>query len=375
MLGLSYGLRMLLRKSGTAHALLSIALLTAIITSMTSIINYLIFQTESLGNLVNTGGTYIILNRNSTTISDSCLNANLLEKLSDIDGIEYLLPQRLLPANLTTRLSTNLIYVRGVNAEIFLKLRHASLNGTIAKDSTEANVGEIIANIFSIKVGDEIDLAFKRFHIKVKVVGIFRSRTQSDTEIIIPMETINTLTKENNTFSLIELTLRNEVNIQETLNQISQALSGDVKILQAQQPKEFIQQVNMQTLTFLNTLSTIVYIVVAIASYIIATKTTIEASYEFTMLRVLGAGRKHLFTLIILYVATIALLGSAFGIALGTVTAQAASTLLRWLRPAVNVMPFTEVDQATRILLSTLTSSIIGSLHPSLKPTHMERTL
>jgi ABC-type lipoprotein release transport system permease subunit len=282
-----------------------------------------------------------------------------------------MLPQKMLTVNLTVNSGSRTVQIRGVgDVGCFLKARGAYLNGTAAKNWTEADAGEMLARVFSISLGEEVSLTVGERHVKVRVVGVFRSQTQSDVELVVPMETVNMLAGNNVTVSLIEFSLKEGVDSREALGQIAQLLPENVKIVQAQQLKEFTLQINMQVMNFLNIWSIAVYAVVAAASYIAATRLITESTYELAMLTAIGAKKRLAFTLILAYTITIALLGSILGIALGTAGTQAASTMLRWIMPSVDVTPFLEAEQALQTLLLTLTSSIIGCIYPALKSAH-----
>jgi len=362
------GYKMLLRKGGTAQSILAIALLVAIIASTNSIVNYLSLQSEILAGLVNPCGTYLILSLNSTATTDSQLPADLTAKLSNLSFVKNVLPQRMLTVNLTTNSSSRTAQIRCVgDVGGLLKARGAYLNGTAAKNWTEANAGEILARVFSISLGDEVSLTVGERHVKVRVVGVFRSQTQSDAELVAPMETANMLAGNNDTVSLIEFSLKEGVDSREALGQIAQLLPENAQLVQAQQLKEFAQQMNMQIVAFLNVWFIAVYAVVAAASYIAATRLITESSYELAMLTAIGAKKRLVFTLILAYIVTIALLGSILGIALGAAGTQAVSTMLRWVLPSVDVTPFLEAEQALQTLLLTLSSSVIGCVYPALK--------
>jgi len=363
------GYKMFLRKGGTAQSILAVALLVAIIASTNSIVNFLNLQSEILAGLVSPRGTYLILSSNSTAVTDSRLPADLTAKISNLSFVKNVLPQKVLTANLTANSSSHAVQVRGVgDVGGFLKMRGgAYLNGTAAKNWTEANAGEILARAFCISVGDDVSLAVGERHVKVRVVGIFRSQTQSDAELVAPMEAANMLAGNNDTVSLIEFSLKEGVDSREALGQIAQLLPENVKIVQAQQLREFAQQMNMQTVAFLNVWSIAVYAVVAAASYIAATRLITESSYELAMLTAIGAKKSLIFTLILAYTVTIAFIGSILGIALGTVGTQTAATMLRWIMPSVDVTPFLEAEQSFQMLLLTLASSVIGCIYPALK--------
>lgn len=372
-------LKMLFWKKGTTSSTIALALLVAILASTTSMVNDINSQTRALGRLLNIGDTYLILNENSNSIIDSKIDTELADKLNDIADIKYTIPQKIFTANLTTSSSNYTILIRGVeDVTSFLNLRKAYVNGTTPKNETEANIGEILARSISINLEDEANLTISNNTLKIKIVGIVTTLTQTDTELIVPMETANHLTRNNGEISLIEFTLKENVNREEAINRITKLLPKDVKVVKAQQPKEFMQDMNSQTLTFLNLWSIAVYAVVAAASYVVATRLIAESSYELAMIRALGAKKKLLFTLVLTYIAVVTLLGSILGVALGTAGTQTASTMLRWIWTGVEVNSFIEPSQVVYTLLLTLASSILGCLYPAFRcarKSYMEQPL
>jgi ABC-type lipoprotein release transport system permease subunit len=370
--------KIFIRKSGTAQSIIAIALLVAIISSANAIVNYLNLQSETIAGLVNPSGTYLILSSNSTALTDSKLPADLSAKISNLSYVKNVFPQKMLTANLITNSSTP-ITVRGIeDINNFLKTRGAYVNGTIAKNWTDANAGELLARALSIKLGDEIGIALGEKNVKVKVVGIFRSQTQCDTELLVYMKTANMLEGNDLTVSFIEFSLKDNVNSREALRQIAQLLPENAKLIQAQQLKTFAQQINMQVVNFLNIWSIAVYAAVAVASYIVSTRLIIELRYELSMLKALGAKKHQIFTLMLAYIATIAFLSSILGISLGIAGTQTVSTMLRWMLQNIDITPFLEVGQAIQTLLLTFISSIIGCIYPITKSTrtrYVEQTL
>jgi ABC-type lipoprotein release transport system permease subunit len=370
--------KIFIRKSGTAQSIIAIALLVAIISSANAIVNYLNLQSETIAGLVNPSGTYLILSSNSTALTDSRLPSDLSAKISNLSYVKNVFPQKMFTANLTTNSSIT-IMIRGVeDISGFLKTREAYINGTIAKNWTEANAGELLARALSIRLGDEIGIALSEKNVKVKVVGIFRSQTQCDTELLVYMKTANILAGNNLTISFIEFSLKDNVNSREALSQITQLLPENTKLIQAQQLKTFAQQINMQVVNFLNIWSIAVYAAVATASYIVSTRLIIELSYELSILKALGAKKHQIFTLMLAYIATIAFLSSILGISLGIAGTQTLSTMLRWMLQNVDITPFLEVEQAIQTLLLTFISSIIGCIYPIIKSartSYVEQTL
>jgi len=258
---------MLFWKKGTTSSTIALALLVAILASTTSIVNDINSQTETLGGLLNIGDTYLILSENSNSITDSKIDAELANQLNDIANIEYTIPQKIFTATLTASSGNYTALIRGVeNVTIFLELRGAYVNGTSAKTDAEANVGEILARLVAIDLGDEVNLTVDNAALKVKVVGVVKTLTQNDAELTVPMEVIHNLTGNDGKISIIEFTLHEDVEEEAILN-IIKFLPTGVKVVKAHQLKEFMRDMNGQTLTFLNLWSIAVYAVVAAASY------------------------------------------------------------------------------------------------------------
>jgi len=230
----SLGIKMLFRGRGTLLSIVIVPLSIATLTSMNATVNYINFQASEMGELVNVGKTYLILSKNSTSILDSRVEKSIVKQLESFQ-VEDIFPQKVLLVSLS---SNNTILIRGVsNVSLFLKARNAYLNGSIAKFQNEVNVGEILANLFSIKVGEELKLSSGEKTIDVKVVGIFRTFTQEDTEFLTPIETLSSFSNDGS-LSFIEFKTNNE----EIIANISQILPKDVKIVKAQQLRMFLEK-------------------------------------------------------------------------------------------------------------------------------------
>jgi ABC-type lipoprotein release transport system permease subunit len=155
--------------------------------------------------------------------------------------------------------------------------------------------------------------------------------TQTDTEVIVPLETALTLTGQSNSVSFVEFSLKDPNSETKVLNQIVKLLPENHEIVKTQQVAIFAQDINSQIISFLNLWSLAIYAVVVAASYVIATRLVTEAKFELTMFRTLGA--KRLFTIKLVFVHTliVAFLGAVLGLAVGIAGAQVASTVVRWM--------------------------------------------
>jgi putative ABC transport system permease protein len=294
----------------------------------------------------------------------------LASRLAGPSFVRQVVPQRIFEARLENSAGSRTVNVRCLDdVRGFLERIGSHINGTTPKSWAEAAVGEILAQAYNIKLGDELELVFGVKHVKLKVVGVFRSQTSSDAELLALMETAYVLTGENGTVSFIEVVLGQDVDGGEDIRQVAELLPEDVRLLQTQRLRDFVQQMNVQTLTFLNVWSFAVYAVVAAASYVISTRLLTESSYELSMLRALGAGKRLASKLILAYTLTVSLLGSALGVALGTAGSQTAATIITWFLPSLGFTPFIEPLQAFQTMTLAAASSLLGCIYPALRLT------
>jgi len=355
---------MLLGKSGTVESMLAIALIVAILASIASVVNSVNSQAETMGKLLNVGETFLILSNNSTSITDSKVATELTSLIRNVTNTKYVLTQKVFTASIIKNSNRSTVLVRGVDTQAFLEARNAQINGVSAND-TQANVGEILARLVSINKGDMVTIAVDDTMVTVEVAGIVQTFTQSDTELIVPMSVANLLTEDNDKVSFIEFTVKDSGMAE--IDSLRRLLPSDVKIVKTQQTQAFIQDVNNQTLSFLSLWSIAVYATVTTASYVVATRLTLESSYELTMLKALGAKTTLPFKLILSLTVVITLLGSVLGLAIGLSGAHIISTAIRWAWVNIQITPALEIQQAAQIILFALASSIFGSIYPSFK--------
>ncbi|MGC9165266.1 MAG: ABC transporter permease [Thermoprotei archaeon] len=367
------GFKMFLRMRGLVLSILSVGFLIAILVATSSVVNYVVLQAQMLGGLISPGDVYIVVSRNSTNMINSRVDVRLVGELNNVGYIRYVLAQKVLVVNLTTDSGVHVIYIRGVDdVGAFLRMRGAYLNGSVARGLSEYDIGELVARLFSIRLNDNVSLSVDGKHVDGRIVGVFKSRTQNDAELIVPMEVVNKLIGDNSTVSLIEFALKDNVDSRKAISEIVSLLPGNVKLVHVQELKEFVEQMNVQMLDFLNVWSIVVYVVVVGVSYIISMRLVVESSYELFMFRVLGARRFHLFGLIVMYTVVIVFLGTVFGIALGVVGVQMVSTFLRWFWPSIEIAPFFDISGVFQTIILSFVSAILGCIYPAFKYTRVK---
>jgi len=358
---------MLFRKKGTASTILAIALLIALITSVNALVNNINSQTTALSSLAGIGNTFLVVDKNSTSTADSILNPNIASLFGNNSDLKYYLPQKQLQATLTTptgNYTVSLLGVEGVKA--FFNARNTHVNGSIAINESQANVGAILSNLASLNVNDSASVTVNGRSLTVTVTGVTQTETQSDSELIVPLSTAVYLSGDDS-ISFIEFAVKDSNRQTAVVNSLAAVLPSDAQIVKVQQVSTFAQDVTGQITSFLNVWSIAIYVVVAAASYIVAARLITEAKYELAMFRTLGAKRHHTVALILVNTVATAFVGSVLGLAIGIAGAQAAATAVRWVWGNFQLAPFLETEQALQILLLALVSSLLGCIYPALK--------
>jgi len=228
--------KMLFRKKGTASAIIAIALLIALLASINSLLNNINAETTVLSALSSTGQTYIITSTNSTSLSDSHIDANLINQIRNNSNVNYATSQQLTQATLTTKSGNYTINILAVdNVQAYLNNRRASINGSISQKPSETDVGIILSQLASINKNDSVQITVNNQRAQLKVVGITQTTQQSDTQLIMPLATLQNLTQQNSTVSFIEFSLKNPDTNNKSIKNITQILPNDVKVTKIQQ--------------------------------------------------------------------------------------------------------------------------------------------
>ena len=359
--------RMFLRKGGTSSAILAIALLIAIMASANSIVNSINSQATALESMVDVGQTYLIMQKNATSVTNSQVSPGVASLLANMSDVDQVLPQTITDVIMTSNSTSYNVELTTVeDLPSFFNIKQAQMQGQIAEpNALEIDIGIALASLTSTNTSDQVTLTFGDTSLKVSITGVFTTLTQSDAQIVAPTDIAQQLTGENST-SFVEFSLKTDSS-QSAVGSIEQALPTDVKIVKVQELKGFIQDVSDQTLSFLNLWSIGIFVVIAAASYLVATRLVTESTYELSMLRSLGSNRGLLFRLVFTYIVAVASLGIVLGLSIGIVGAQAASTMANWIQPGVTLAPFLEIGQAAQLAAFTFLSAILGCLFPAFK--------
>jgi ABC-type lipoprotein release transport system permease subunit len=360
-------LRMLLRKRGTAVAVLAIALLIALVASVDSLLNNVTAQTTALTQLAHISETYLVVSKNVNVLSESQIDPLIINQLRNNPNIGYAVSQQITSATVNVDSTSYSVTVRGIDElPVFLQRNRAIINGSVSEQPLEVNIGVILSNLLGAKINDTLPVTISGQSINLKVVGIIETSKQADTELLMPLDSLEMLT-HNTSVSYVEFSLKNQN--QADLNNITQTLPSNTKLMQTQKLVTFAQDINDQTVVFITCWSTTIYAVVIATSYVLASRIVNEAEYELLTLHNLGAKKNVITRLILMYTLIVAFVGSAVGVALGIVGTQIAATGIRWLWGNALLAPFLEPFQALLILLPALVAALIGGLYPILTAT------
>ena len=364
----SLAFKMLFRKKGTASAILAIGLLIALLTSVSCLVDNINAQTIALTQLASIGDTYIVKSQNSASLSDSQIAANLLSELKGNSNVKYATNQQLTQATLTVHNQTYEVTVRAIDdIKAYLTKNSAAINGSTPKTATEANIGIILSNLANIQKSDNITLTINGQSTQLKIAGVTRTQTQSDSQLIIPLTTLHTMISQDSTVSYIEFSVKDTAKSAQTITNLTSTLPSNIQILSTQQVISFASSINDQTVNFIDVWSIAIYIVVIAASYVTASRLINESEYDLYTLRTLGATKRSTLNLVITYVLVIGLLGSLLGLSVGIAGTQIASTAVRWVLGNNQLAPFIGVNQTLQILGISLVCAVAGGIYPAIK--------
>jgi ABC-type lipoprotein release transport system permease subunit len=358
--------KMLLRKKGTASAILAIALLVALITSVNCLVNNINSQTALLTKLANSGNTYLIVTETSTSLSNSQVNPDIVDqikRLSNVKQAAFLSPVQAIINHNEKSYTVNAVGIDNLTA--YFSNHHMYLNGSISQTGLQANIGVVLANLASIQKNETLNLTVNGRTSEFNVTGVVQVNEQSDSQIILPLKTLKSLNEPKYLLGYIEFSLSDANQAAATLTNISRILPSDTKIVVAQQVAAFASDINSQTVRFIDVWSVAVYAVVATASYVITARAVFEAEYELGMLGVLGAKKPLRVGLVIVYALQVVFVGSVIGVSLGVVGTQLASTVVRWVWGGSFLAPFMMLDQVLCVLLLSFAAALLGSLVPA----------
>jgi ABC-type lipoprotein release transport system permease subunit len=357
----------LIRRKGTASAIVAIVLLVALVTAVNCLANNINAQTNTLTQLAKTGDTYIVTSNAADSLFNSQIGAPVIAKINDDTCVSDVICHRIANGTLQTADRSFSVTVHGIDKlQTFFRRHNACINGTQPQNSSQANAGVILSNIASVYRGDQVNLTVNGKTVSLALVGVVDTTEQIDAQLILPLATLHVLSPNGDCVSFVEFTVSDPAQAKEVVANMTQALPSAIKIEGTQQMAVFAANINSQMIGFINVWSLVVYVVVAATAYVVTSRVINEAKYEFYVLGTLGAKRQLTVQLTLGYALAVATIGCLVGLSAGIVGTQVASTFARWILGDVGLAPFLEGIQAGQILLFGFIACFIGCLYPAL---------
>ena len=162
------------------------------ITATNSLVNNINSQTSVISGLASIGQGYLITSKNSTSLTDSKIDASLINQIGNNSNVAYATSEEMIQGTLATENGSYSVNILGVNnLQAYLDNNGASINGAISQNQTDVDVGVILANLASIGVNDSVSVTVDNNTCQLIVAGITQTTKQSDSELIMPLNSSN----------------------------------------------------------------------------------------------------------------------------------------------------------------------------------------
>lgn len=172
------GHRIVLFKRGALETVFTIALIVAVLASLGAFVNQITARTRELKEFGNPSGGAIVFGENFEESSAFLqeIRASFEPKISE----------NLVSASLPLDGEERGITVRAVDIRDFIKTRNGQLEGEIARENHEADVGEFLAEMADVEVGENIEVEVSGEEVELRIVGTVRTHGQSDVGLLVP---------------------------------------------------------------------------------------------------------------------------------------------------------------------------------------------
>jgi putative ABC transport system permease protein len=227
-------------------------------------------------------------------------------------------------------------------------------------------LGFNVASYLGKDIGDE--LRFEQFRDSFKVVGILdRSGSQDDGTIFMQLQTAQKLFDRRNKLTGLGIRVKDVQKLDQFVEEIYDLPSVQV-IATAQIQSTLLRLVDSMRSLML-TVSLCAILIAAMALMNTVLMSVFERTKEFGIVRAMGGGRRHLFGIVSLETAVLALIGAALGVAVVFVFGNSAEWFLRYLlpfAPSGDILQITWVERLA-VLSSAVVAGILCSLYPALR--------
>lgn len=345
------GHRIFLFKRGALETVFTIALIVAVLASLGAFVNQITARTRELKEFGNPSGGAVVFGENFEESSA------FLQEIRA--SFEPRISENLISASLPLDGEERGITVRAVDIRDFIKTRGGQLEGEIARENHEADVGEFLAEMADVEVGENIEVEVSGEEVELLIVGTVRTHGQSDVGLLVPRGSVL------NEPGRVRMTVF-EGAWEENADRINPpgGAGGNgqsrTKIIGTARVGRFIEETNTQILSFLTVWSLVISVIVAAVAGVGTSRLVDESREELRTLSEVGASRTKLLGLVLSSVAAIALSGSLIGISLGLAGSQTISKILGWMGEGIGLAPHLGVGPLLKILGLATVSSVLG---------------
>jgi lipoprotein-releasing system permease protein len=328
--------------------------------------------------------------------------AEISERIKGVQGVEHVLPIVEGQALITTSLASNGVFVRGVREQDFKslkavseKIRFGTLDGF--DDSGGIAIGIRLANTLGVRAGDAISVVAPRGSStpfgtapRVKrypVVAIFEiGMSEYDATIaFLPLKEAQPFFNVGNEAQVVEVLIHDPDKVDEMREPIATAAGRDLNITDWRQRNATFYntlQVERNVMFIILTLIVLVAALNIISGMIMLVK---DKGRDIGILRTMGAGRGAIMRVFFITGASIGVVGTLAGLALGVLFCWNIETIRRalsWLTRTelfspdvyfLSKMP-AEIDtgEVATVVLMALSLSVLATLYPSWRAARLD---
>lgn len=334
-------LKFSIRKETVLLSIISLILLTAALTATVAIANSIVAQTEEVMELVPRPKVAKI-------VGD--IGLTLIRRVEEVAGPDHVVISRISKAVVVFGNASFLTAVRFTNVSLFRSITGFRVDGRLPSKSGEVLVGNILSRLLNLTSGDVFDLIVDRSKFRVEVVGVVTGGGQTGLEVMSPE-----MGRSGGELEIDVALMGRGAEILDLAREF-----GGVKVLLGLNAKDFVEGVSQQIENFVLLWISAVFAVVVAASYVTATRTSLEFEGETSTLKALGASRLKVVRLLLVLAAITSMMGSLVGLSVGIVVAQMGVRIMDLLSPIGGLMPFISLSQAAQIFLIAFFASMLG---------------
>ncbi len=324
------------------------------------------YSSSQLAGILTSSPYLVVLNKSSTSISDSRLSnstasaishANVAQSCSQLYLVAEIVPDG--------SISSYSAVVRGAALDVITSMKSLPLNLSHPNLSTGIFVGNVLASQIGVEVGDNITLTWQYTSQTWECLQIFESNQTHDFEVLVSESQARQLAPSfGAAFSLVELKLHDPSQSEITAASLEYSFSG-IQVLPERAMSEYVELTTAQLYSILWALGLVISLVMAIGVYYVMHNTVEQSVFEIAVLRALGTSRRSVMTLIIAQALLIGAAAGILGVAIGVVLADSISIFVTYILAGTYIAPYYYPINLVASALAAVLSGIFGGFYPA----------